>query len=142
LAALPDSIIPLLLLRALYGLGFGIGSTIIPTLVSNIIPTKRMGEGIGYFGLSTSLAMSVGPAIGLSIMKQQGFSTLALVGAGAILFIFPMLLLSGSYVWRKKGQSEAEDGANGKHSSEQLVREAYSRGNAVTGANANGSNDK
>jgi len=132
LAALPDSIMPLLLLRALYGIGFGIGSTIIPTLVSNIIPPKRMGEGIGYFGLSTSLAMSVGPAIGLSIMKQSGFSTLALVGAGAILFIFPMLVLSGSYVWRNKNRGEA-DGAEG--SREQLVKTASSGVKVADGAN-------
>jgi len=130
LAALPDSIMPLLLLRALYGIGFGIGSTIIPTLVSNIIPPKRMGEGIGYFGLSTSLAMSVGPAIGLSIMKQSGFSTLALVGAGAILFIFPMLVLSGSYVWRNKSRGEADGAGSG----EQLVKTASSGANVTDGA--------
>lgn len=94
---LPGTIAPLLLLRALYGLGFGIGSTIIPTLVSQIIPAKRMGEGIGYFGLSTSLAMSVGPAAGLSIMKNFNFTTLALIGAVIIVLIFPLLISSKAY---------------------------------------------
>lgn len=97
LAALPESVAPLLVMRAIYGLGFGIGSTVIPTLVSQIIPPQRMGEGIGYFGLSTSLAMSIGPATGMSIMKEYGFTTLAIIGVGAVLCMFPMLLLSGAY---------------------------------------------
>lgn len=97
LAALPNTVEPLLLTRAIYGLGFGVGSTIIPTLVSQIIPPKRMGEGIGYFGLSTSLAMSIGPAMGMSLMKEYGFTTLAITGAGAVLCMFPMLFLAGAY---------------------------------------------
>ncbi|OME80223.1 MFS transporter [Paenibacillus sp. FSL A5-0031] len=84
----------LLVMRVGFGIGFGMASTIIPTLVSQIIPGKRMGEGIGYFGLSTSLAMSVGPIIGLSVMKHAGFTILAMLGTATILLIFPILLLS------------------------------------------------
>ncbi|MBD2866678.1 MFS transporter [Paenibacillus oceani] len=84
----------LLLMRAGYGVGFGMASTIIPTLVSQIIPSRRMGEGIGYFGLSTSLAMSVGPMIGLNVMDLSGFGTLSIMGTAAIILIFPLLLLT------------------------------------------------
>jgi MFS family permease len=84
----------LLLMRAGYGVGFGMASTIIPTLVSQIIPSRRMGEGIGYFGLSTSLAMSVGPMIGLNVMSLSGFGTLSMMGTAAIILIFPLLLLT------------------------------------------------
>ncbi|NOU97785.1 MFS transporter [Paenibacillus sp. LMG 31456] len=91
-----DSIGSLLAMRVAYGIGFGMSSTIIPTLVSPIIPSKRMGEGIGYFGLSTSLAMSIGPMIGLNMMNHYGFGTLALTGAATVLLIFPILLLSRS----------------------------------------------
>ncbi|HIW33852.1 MAG TPA: MFS transporter [Candidatus Paenibacillus intestinavium] len=97
LSALPESVTPLLLMRAVYGFGFGVGSTIIPTLVTQIIPPKRIGEGIGYFGLSTSLAMSIGPLTGLSIMNAWGFSTLASIGAGAVVCMFPMLFIAGVY---------------------------------------------
>lgn len=107
LAALPESVAPLLVMRAIYGLGFGIGSTVIPTLVSQIIPPQRMGEGIGYFGLSTSLAMSIGPATGMSIMKEYGFTTLAIIGVGAVLCMFPMLLLSGAYKLGSKRKEAA-----------------------------------
>lgn len=91
-----DSIGSLLLMRVGYGIGFGIASTIIPTIVSQIIPSKRMGEGIGYFGLSTSLAMSIGPMIGLNVMKQSGFGTLAMIGTFTLLIAFPVLLFSRS----------------------------------------------
>ncbi|AIQ22327.1 MFS transporter [Paenibacillus sp. NPDC058367] len=91
-----DSIGSLLLMRVGYGIGFGIASTIIPTIVSQIIPSKKMGEGIGYFGLSTSLAMSIGPMIGLNVMKQSGFGTLAMIGTFTLLLAFPVLLFSRS----------------------------------------------
>lgn len=93
---LAESIGSLLVMRIGYGVGFGMASTIIPTLVSQIIPVKRMGEGIGYFGLSTSLAMSIGPMIGLNVMKQSGFNTLAMLGTVTVLLIFPIIMLTHS----------------------------------------------
>ncbi|MNO88976.1 major facilitator superfamily transporter [compost metagenome] len=99
-----DSIGSLLLMRVGYGIGFGIASTIIPTIVSQIIPGKRMGEGIGYFGLSTSLAMSIGPMIGLNVMKQSGFGTLAMIGTFTLLLAFPVLLFTRSLPAQLKKQ--------------------------------------
>lgn len=84
----------LLLVRAVYGIGFGIGSTLLPTFVSRIIPLLRMGEGIGYFGLSSSLAMSIGPMIGLNVMRELGFGPLTLIGTTVVLLMFPLLLLT------------------------------------------------
>jgi MFS family permease len=91
-----DSIGALLVMRIGYGIGFGMASTIIPTLVSQIIPSRRMGEGIGYFGLSSSLAMSIGPMIGLNVMERSGFDTLSMIGMVTMLVAFPILLLSRS----------------------------------------------
>ncbi|MEC0129587.1 MFS transporter [Paenibacillus odorifer] len=99
-----DSIGSLLLMRVGYGIGFGIASTIIPTIVSQIIPSKRMGEGIGYFGLSTSLAMSIGPMIGLNVMKHSGFGTLSMIGMITLLLAFPVLLFSRSLPAQPKKQ--------------------------------------
>ena len=97
LNALPDSIMPLIINRAVFGLGFGVASTIIPTLVAQIIPPSRMGEGIGYFGLSTSLAMSIGPAAGISLMKEAGFTSLSIIGAAVLICAIPLLYASGVY---------------------------------------------
>ncbi|CAI6029174.1 putative MFS-type transporter YfcJ [Paenibacillus sp. JJ-100] len=80
----------LLLLRMLFGVGFGMSSTAFPTMASDIVPVKRMGEGMGYFGLSTSLAMSMGPIIGVTLLQEAGFVTLMLCTAGVIAVIYPL----------------------------------------------------
>ena len=61
-------------MRVLFGIGFGMTSTSFPTMASDVIPIKRLGEGMGYFGLSTTLAMSIGPMIGLTLL-QDGVHT-------------------------------------------------------------------
>lgn len=95
-------IVVLLLLRMLFGVGFGMSSTAFPTMASDIVPVKRMGEGMGYFGLSTSLAMSMGPIIGVTLLQGQGFVTLMLCTAGVIAVIYPL-----SYsLTRKKAQRD------------------------------------
>ncbi|KWX74003.1 MFS transporter [Paenibacillus jilunlii] len=84
------SILALLLLRMLFGIGFGMASTAFPTMASDIIPIQRMGEGMGYFGLSTSLAMSAGPLIGLSLLQGPGFGSLLICTAAALVLILPL----------------------------------------------------
>lgn len=91
-----NTMLLLLLLRIAFGVGFGMASTVMPTLVSQIIPKHRIGEGIGYFGLSTSLAMSIGPMIGLSVLSGFGFPWLTLLGTVAVGLIIPLLLFTRS----------------------------------------------
>lgn len=84
------SMLTLLLLRMLFGIGFGMASTAFPTMASDVIPIRRMGEGMGYFGLSTSLAMSAGPLIGLSLLQGPGFGSLLLCTLAVIALIVPL----------------------------------------------------
>ncbi|WP_427052593.1 MFS transporter [Paenibacillus sp. TC-CSREp1] len=93
----------LLLLRMLFGVGFGMSSTAFPTMASDIVPVKRMGEGMGYFGLSTSLAMSMGPIIGVTLLQGAGFVTLMVCTAAVIAVIYP---LSYSLTRKKAAQSQ------------------------------------
>lgn len=95
----------LLLLRMVFGIGFGMGSTAFPTMASDIVPVKRMGEGMGYFGLSTSLAMSMGPIIGVTVLQGAGFVTLMLCTAGVIVVIYPL-----SYSLTRKKARQVNDG--------------------------------
>ncbi|AIQ52387.1 MFS transporter [Paenibacillus sp. FSL R7-0331] len=80
----------LLLMRVLFGIGFGMASTAFPTMASDIIPIRRMGEGMGYFGLSTSLAMSAGPLIGLSLLQGPGFGSLLLGTGLSFIILLPL----------------------------------------------------
>jgi MFS family permease len=86
------SVVAIILLRMLSGLGFGIASTTYGTMVSDIVPASRMGEGIGYFGLSTSLSMSLAPVIGLYLLNHFSPSMLFTVGTLLLLIIFPLTL--------------------------------------------------
>ncbi|SFB21511.1 Predicted arabinose efflux permease, MFS family [Cohnella sp. OV330] len=111
LCAYADAIGSLIVIRVLYGVGFGTASTIVPTLVARIIPQDRIGEGIGYFGLSTSLAMSLGPMIGMNLMTGLGFPALTLSSAAAAALSAGVLLLSGAVRGGKRDSRKAVPGA-------------------------------
>lgn len=63
----------ILFVRFLYGIGWGFASTASNTLATNVIPEKKFGEGMGYFGLSSGLAMAFAPTFALSILGMTGF---------------------------------------------------------------------
>ncbi|MCE5286324.1 MAG: MFS transporter [Pelosinus sp.] len=69
----------LLSLRVLHGLGFGIATTLYAAIVTDLIPKSRRGEGIGYFGLGTTLAMAIAPGLGVWIVDNFSFNTLFIV---------------------------------------------------------------
>ena len=52
-------------IRLLQGIGAGISTTATGTIVSQAIPSKRKGEGIGYFSISVVLATAIGPLVGV-----------------------------------------------------------------------------
>ncbi|WP_051253755.1 MFS transporter [Paenibacillus alginolyticus] len=66
----------LLGLRFLHGIGFGMATTAAGAIAIELVPERRKGEGIGYFSLFMSLAMVVGPFLGLTIMQTHNNSLL------------------------------------------------------------------
>ncbi|HXP97976.1 MAG TPA: MFS transporter [Telmatospirillum sp.] len=72
----------LLWIRIVHGVGFGIGTTFYIAIVTDFIPPKRCGEGLGYFGLATTIAMAVAPATGLWVAATYGFQAMFLLSAG------------------------------------------------------------
>ena len=59
------AVVPLLIVRFINGFGFAVTTTGTSAIAIDWIPKKRKGEGIGYFSLFMSLAMVIGPALGL-----------------------------------------------------------------------------
>ena len=51
--------------RVIHGLAFGMVTVSSNTIVIDIMPSSRRGEGLGYYGLSNNIAMSIGPMTGL-----------------------------------------------------------------------------
>ena len=72
----------ILALRFFHGLGWGAVSTASSTVATDVIPKTRFGEGMGFFSLSSSLAMAIAPGVGLSIMTDYHITGLALSSAG------------------------------------------------------------
>jgi len=66
----------LLINRLLHGLTLGIASTATGTIVAQIIPATRKGEGIGYYSMSTTLATAIGPFIGLYMSQHTSFQVI------------------------------------------------------------------
>jgi predicted MFS family arabinose efflux permease len=46
------------------------------TLATNLIPSERTGEGIGYFGMATSLGTTFGPMVALFMVHSYSFNNL------------------------------------------------------------------
>lgn len=62
--------------RILHGFGFGMSTTFAAAIVADIIPASRRGEGIGYFGLGSTVMMALAPAVGLFLLSEIGPSAL------------------------------------------------------------------
>lgn len=54
-----------ILLRIVHGVSFGMVTVGGNTIVIDIMPSSRRGEGLGYYGLANNTAMSIGPMTGL-----------------------------------------------------------------------------
>ncbi len=83
----------ILVLRFCQGIGWGMVSTTFATIMSDIVPANRRGEGTGYFALSIILATSLATIAGIEIMKHYNFTTLLLVSTS--LAVIGMLLTLG-----------------------------------------------
>lgn len=91
----------LLFMRVLFGIGFGMTSTSFPTMAADVIPIRRLGAGMGYFGLSTTLAMSIGPMIGLTLLQGGGFTPLVIITVIINILIFPLAYVLTSKVQKR-----------------------------------------
>ena len=65
--------------RFLNGFAYGTISTAANAIVTAYIPESRNGEGINYYGLSTSLAAAIGPFIGILLLPIVGFKSVIIL---------------------------------------------------------------
>ncbi|MEH7251191.1 MFS transporter [Neobacillus niacini] len=72
----PTTITGFLVIRLLHGIGFGMATTAVGAIVADLIPSSRRGEGMGYFVMSTNMAMVLGPFVGLTAIQQWGSETM------------------------------------------------------------------
>ena len=81
-------------LRIIHGLAFGLVSVAGNTIVIDILPSSRRGEGLGYYGLANNIAMSFGPMTGLfmhGICSYEVIFTCSLISGTLGIFMAGMV---------------------------------------------------
>lgn len=67
---------PLIIVRIIQGIGLGLATTATGTIVSQVIPPSRNGEGISYFSISVVLSTAIGPFIGIVLVRDFGYTSI------------------------------------------------------------------
>ena len=75
-------ILVLMGLRVLHGMTWAVSTTSTLTAVTDMIPTTRRGEGLGWSGLAMTLSMGIGPVFGLWIAQNLSYHSMFLVAFG------------------------------------------------------------
>lgn len=96
----------LFLLRAIHGMGWSTTTTSTGTIASDLIPATRRNEGMGYFGVSISVAMVLGPGLGLYILEHYNHTMLFICSAS---FILLALITGFTKSYYHPGKSNAQN---------------------------------
>ena len=76
----------LIAIRALQGIGFSMLTILVFTMSSNIVPKSRLGEGIVFFAMSTSVGTTLGPLIAISYLANYSFRSMMMITLGLMAF--------------------------------------------------------
>ncbi|MBP1719267.1 MAG: arabinose efflux permease family protein [Deltaproteobacteria bacterium] len=94
---------PLLIVRAVHGIGLAFFATASFTLLARMLPEAYRARLISYYFLSFNLAFALGPYLGMLLINSLNFSILFLVCAGLSLCSFYLTLKL-----RKRGSIASE----------------------------------
>ena len=81
-----------LLFRFVHGLAWGWSTTVNGTAAVDVIPNSRLGEGMGYFGLSMTIGFIIAPSLGIFVYNITSFTNL--IYFSAILGVISIILLT------------------------------------------------
>lgn len=82
-----------IMIRVVHGLSFGTVTVAGNTVVIDIMPSSRRGEGLGYYGLTNNTAMSIGPMVGLFLHNIYAYETIFLCGLASCAIGFIMAVM-------------------------------------------------
>ena len=85
LMVLSEDVISLFVLRLAQGVGMALFPTAAASLAAELAPPARRGEGLGYFGMATSSAQMITPALGVAIAGLWGFDAVFVIASGTSL---------------------------------------------------------
>lgn len=76
---LTQIVVLFLAFRLLHGIAWGWSTTVNGTAAVDVVPNSRLGEGMGYFGLSTTIGMIIAPSVGIYLYQVTAFKNLIYV---------------------------------------------------------------
>ena len=82
--------------RFIQGLGKAIVGVAGASIVADIVPADRLGEGMSLYGLGSTLARAFGPSIGLAICEGSGYNMMFFVSA-AVYALAGVVILFSNY---------------------------------------------
>lgn len=71
----------LLLVRFMHGFMMGMASTVLGTIIAQVLPPNRRGEGIGYYSMSSTLGTAIGPFLAIWMMLHIGYDSIFIVSS-------------------------------------------------------------
>ncbi|NEU32099.1 MFS transporter [bacterium LRH843] len=103
-----ESIGFLIFIRALQGIGFSMLTILVFTLSSNIVPKSRLGEGIVFFAMSTSVGTTLGPLIAISYLAKYSFQSMMMLTLGLMSFSLVCSFFTKNTKVKKESESQQE----------------------------------
>jgi MFS family permease len=98
------TMVAMMFFRFLHGLAWGVTSISGSTVVVDIIPPEKRGEGIGYFGISMTLGMALGPFLGMTLLDHVGYDGVFVIGGllAILSFVLAWLVRYPTYIPKPK----------------------------------------
>lgn len=98
----------LIIIRFLHGIAFGIASTATGTIVAQIIPHSRRGEGLGYYSMGAILAVALGPFVGVLLIQLADFRMIFIVTSILATVSFAISFVVGEPTYKLSGQDQVK----------------------------------
>ncbi|PAF17589.1 MFS transporter, partial [Shouchella clausii] len=70
-----------LMFRFIHGLAWGWSTTVNGTAAVDVVPNSRLGEGMGYYGLSVTIGMIIAPSLGIYLYQITSFTNLIYISS-------------------------------------------------------------
>ena len=85
------SLLLIYVVRVFQMLGYSMVSTAVSVAVIDVIPVKKVGQGIGYFSLATSVSQAFGPSVAFMLYGMQGGFRIVMTGAAMVSMLAVMI---------------------------------------------------
>ncbi len=83
---LASSLFILLIIRFFHGFTWGFGTTAGGTIAADLVPPKKRGEGLGYYGMTMPISIALGPIISIWLLKYGGYDVLFITAGSIVIF--------------------------------------------------------